>query len=191
MVLSFSERYLVGDSRQTAFMQHLVVLTSFAAFLSTSDNLILSLVCWHGISLTLWRLVGLRESGGVAQRTVLTHHLFSDAAFALSACLIVSFSGTANLTELSNRVSLLAEQALFNSFMPVSVLTVSSLLLVISLSIKSALFPFHRWLLATLEAPTPLSGLLHAGVVNVFGCYGSALVVASVRSFSVSCGLGT
>ncbi len=167
IVLFFSERYLVGDSRQTAFMQHLVVLTSFAAFLSASDNLILSLVCWHGISLTLWRLVGLRKGGGAAQRTVLAHHVLSDAAFAISACLLVAVCGTANLTELSSRVTLLGEQVWFKSSMPVSALTVASLLLVVSLSIKSALFPFHRWLLATLEAPTPLSGLLHAGVVNV------------------------
>jgi NADH:ubiquinone oxidoreductase subunit 5 (subunit L)/multisubunit Na+/H+ antiporter MnhA subunit len=51
--------------------------------------------------------------------------------------------------------------------MPFHLGAVIALLLVLSMSIKSALFPFHRWLLATLEAPTPLSGLLHAGVVNV------------------------
>ncbi|MBI5175141.1 MAG: hypothetical protein HY986_19795 [Candidatus Melainabacteria bacterium] len=167
IVLFFSERYLVGDSRQTAFMQHLVVLTSFAAFLSASDNLILCLICWHGISLTLWRLVGLRDGSGAARRTVIAHHILSDAAFVLAACLIVAVCGTANLTELADRAALLGEQMLFKAYIPFSALTVSSLLLVISLSIKSALFPFHRWLLATLEAPTPLSGLLHAGVVNV------------------------
>jgi NADH:ubiquinone oxidoreductase subunit 5 (subunit L)/multisubunit Na+/H+ antiporter MnhA subunit len=40
-------------------------------------------------------------------------------------------------------------------------------LLVASMCVKTALFPFHRWLVATLEAPTPMSGLLHAGIVNV------------------------
>lgn len=166
VVLSFSERYLVGDSRQTAFMQHLVLLTSFAGFLSASDNLIFSLFCWHGISLVLFRLVGLRNSGSDAQRTVLSHHILSDAAFALSACLLVVGCGTANLTELSNHTALLAEQQL-SPFLPVSALTLAGLLLVVSMAVKSALFPFHRWLLATLEAPTPMSGLLHAGVVNV------------------------
>ncbi len=166
VVLSFSERYLVGDSRRTAFMQHLVLLTSFAAFLSASDNLIFSLFCWHGISLILFRLVGLRKSGSDAQRTVLSHHILSDAAFALSSCVIVAVCGTANLTELSKHTALLAGYELI-PFLHASALTIAGLLLVVSMAVKSALFPFHRWLLATLEAPTPMSGLLHAGVVNV------------------------
>jgi NADH:ubiquinone oxidoreductase subunit 5 (subunit L)/multisubunit Na+/H+ antiporter MnhA subunit len=34
---------------------------------------------------------------------------------------------------------------------------------------RSAQIPFHRWLPATLTAPTPVSALLHAGVVNAGG----------------------
>jgi len=34
---------------------------------------------------------------------------------------------------------------------------------------KSAIIPFHIWLPYTSEAPTPVSGLMHAGVVNVGG----------------------
>jgi len=35
--------------------------------------------------------------------------------------------------------------------------------------IRSGAFPFHRWLALTNEAPSPLSALLHAGVVNGLG----------------------
>ena len=35
--------------------------------------------------------------------------------------------------------------------------------------IRSGAFPFHRWLALTNEAPSPLSALLHAGIVNGFG----------------------
>lgn len=44
-----------------------------------------------------------------------------------------------------------------------------TLLLSLSGLIKSGVFPFHRWLALTNEAPSPLSALLHAGIVNGFG----------------------
>ena len=44
-----------------------------------------------------------------------------------------------------------------------------SLLLLTSGVIRSGLFPAMRWLILTVEAPSPLSALLHAGIVNGFG----------------------
>ena len=34
---------------------------------------------------------------------------------------------------------------------------------------KSAQFPFHTWLPETMEAPTPVSALMHAGIINAGG----------------------
>jgi NADH:ubiquinone oxidoreductase subunit 5 (subunit L)/multisubunit Na+/H+ antiporter MnhA subunit len=35
--------------------------------------------------------------------------------------------------------------------------------------LKSAQFPFHSWLPDTMEAPTPVSALMHAGIINAGG----------------------
>ncbi len=40
------------------------------------------------------------------------------------------------------------------------------MLLVFGAITKSAQFPFHTWLPLTLETPTPVSALMHAGIVN-------------------------
>lgn len=46
---------------------------------------------------------------------------------------------------------------------------VVALLVVVAGATRSALVPFHRWLLATLHAPTPVSALVHAGFVSGAG----------------------
>ena len=42
-------------------------------------------------------------------------------------------------------------------------------LVVAAAVVRSALAPFHRWLPETAEAPSPVSALLHAGIVNAAG----------------------
>jgi NAD(P)H-quinone oxidoreductase subunit 5 len=48
-------------------------------------------------------------------------------------------------------------------------LTVACFLLVIGAITKSAQFPLHTWLPLTMETPTPVSALMHAGIVNAGG----------------------
>ncbi len=42
-------------------------------------------------------------------------------------------------------------------------------LLLLAAMVQSALVPFHRWLLSSMTAPTPVSGFMHAGLVNAGG----------------------
>jgi NADH:ubiquinone oxidoreductase subunit 5 (subunit L)/multisubunit Na+/H+ antiporter MnhA subunit len=43
------------------------------------------------------------------------------------------------------------------------------LLIFVAIMAKSAQFPFHIWLIDTMESPTPVSALMHAGVINAGG----------------------
>ncbi|MCB0075221.1 MAG: hypothetical protein KDE20_27370, partial [Caldilineaceae bacterium] len=49
----------------------------------------------------------------------------------------------------------------------------AAVLIVLAAVLKSAMFPFHGWLLEVMETPTPVSALLHAGLLNA----GTFLVV--------------
>jgi len=94
--------------------------------------------------------------------------LASDFLLGLAVAILFNSCHTVTISQLPGSISALSKSVeLWGYTMPFHLSAVIALLLVLSMSIKSALFPFHRWLLATLEAPTPLSGLLHAGVVNV------------------------
>ena len=57
-----------------------------------------------------------------------------------------------------------------------------AVLLVVAGAARSALFPFHRWLTATLYAPTPVSALVHAGFVSGAGL----LLIRFAPTFSAS-----
>lgn len=50
-----------------------------------------------------------------------------------------------------------------------SSLELSAVLLVIAVMVRTALLPLHGWLIQVMEAPTPVSALLHAGVINLGG----------------------
>ncbi|WP_268968654.1 proton-conducting transporter transmembrane domain-containing protein, partial [Mycobacterium paraintracellulare] len=45
----------------------------------------------------------------------------------------------------------------------------SAVLLTLAVILRTALLPVHGWLIQVMEAPTPVSALLHAGVVNLGG----------------------
>ena len=46
---------------------------------------------------------------------------------------------------------------------------VAALLIAVAAVMASAQFPIHGWLTEVMEAPTPVSALLHAGVINAGG----------------------
>ncbi|MBX9721075.1 MAG: hypothetical protein K2X81_06760, partial [Candidatus Obscuribacterales bacterium] len=168
VVVAFSDRYLGGDKFRQSFLSLISLLSSISALLVVSNNLFLTIVCWHLLSWGLWRIMRLQKEARGSSSVVLGHHLLSDVLLLAALILIWNVSGTAAFTELPSKLaSFTGKFSLLDMHLPFSNLSVISLLLVLSFSIKSALFPFHKWLLATLDAPTPLSGFLHAGVVNV------------------------
>lgn len=170
VVTVFSERYLGGDKSRLSFLYGLCGLSLASSLLVATDNLVVAFALWHLLSWGLFGIVRLRPDGAakLAARNVLFHHLLSDLALGGSICLIFSSTGALTFSTLPDNLALLNRSTeMLGITTPLTPGSLASLLLVLSFSIKSALFPFHRWLLATLEAPTPLSGFLHAGVVNV------------------------
>jgi len=164
IVTAFSDRYLSGDTTRASFLRRISIISSAASLLIASNNLILASFCWAALSLALSATIRLYPSKTKAADIVLRHHLASDVLLFVAVALCISHSGVVRFSDLPDTIRILSLPLFESSW---SVGLVVTALLVVSFGIKSALFPFHRWLFATLEAPTPLSGLLHAGVVNV------------------------
>lgn len=156
-VIVFSERYLSGESNRLNFMRCLSLMSSAAALMTVTDSLVTGLVCWHALSLGLWGVMRMQPQSSGKSDTVILFHLFSDLLLLCATFMLIAFASCTRFSELAMDAHSLS--GLMG--------TVICSLLVLAFGIKSALFPFHKWLLSTLDAPTPLSGFLHAGVVNV------------------------
>jgi NADH-quinone oxidoreductase subunit L len=91
-------------------------------------------------------------------------HKSADFVFLLAVILTYQTFGSFDLV-------VLKDKWLIMSANPVNdpMIFVVGLLYLLAAMMKSAIVPFHIWLPYTSEAPTPVSGLMHAGVVNVGG----------------------
>jgi len=158
IVQAFAVRYLAGDPRQSWFVAGAGLLTAASAGLATASTLVALAVCWTlaGVALclllgTYWHLPAARD--GV--RRTATAFVIGDLALWAAVLAATATWGT---------VDLRGPGQFDGPLVPVL-----GLLVVVAALSRSAQVPFHRWLPATLAAPTPVSALLHAGVVNAGG----------------------
>ncbi len=158
---AFARRYLAGDIRAGRFFALAGLLTSATAAMVTAATLVGLAVAWSASSVALCLLLalyrGFPAADEGARRTAFSFAL-GDAALWAAVGLSVITWGDVDLTALAaSGVPAPAD--------PATVTTIALLVVVAALA-RSAQLPFQRWLPATMAAPTPVSALLHAGVVN-------------------------
>ncbi len=160
IVQAYAVRYLAGDPRAYWFVGGAGLLTAASAGLTTASTLVTLALCWTlaGVALclllgTYWHLPAARDG---VRRTAI--------AFGLGD--LALWAGVAVASATWGRIDL---QSGAGGELAGAVPAVLGVLVVIAALSRSAQIPFHRWLPATLAAPTPVSALLHAGVVNAGG----------------------
>ena len=160
IVQTFALRYLAGDSRAGWFTGGASLLTAASAGLMTAATLVGLAFFWSLAGLALCLLLGMYWQLPAARdgvRRTATAFVIGDLAL---------WSGVALATATWGRIELRnIEPGQFTGW-PAAALAVLAVVAALS---RSAQIPFHRWLPATLTAPTPVSALLHAGVVNAGG----------------------
>ena len=170
----YSERYMVGDQGYARFFALVGSLTSVLLGLVTAGNVLWIFLYWHGVTWLLATLVAFqvthRAAVSAGRRTFWVQGL-GDAAFGLALVVLYKAYGTLDLADLGERLR--TAPVLFSLGLgtdwQIEVPAVATLLLILSVMTKSAQFPLHVWLIGTLEAPTPVSALMHAGIVNAGG----------------------
>lgn len=143
---TYAVRYLAGDRRGGWFAAGASLLTASSTVMVTATTPVGIGVGWTGAGIALcvllatyWHLPAARDG---VRRTAI--------AFLIGDLALWSAIGLVTLDESADG----------------TVPTVVAVLVVTAALSRSAQIPFHRWLPATLAAPTPVSALLHAGAVN-------------------------
>ncbi|PPJ13738.1 proton-conducting transporter membrane subunit [Nocardia cyriacigeorgica] len=157
VVQGFATRYLRGDARADRFAALTGLLTAATAAMVTAATLIGMAVAWSMVGLGLWWLLRVyRADAWVPVAVARTARMVLVGDIALWTGVIVATVQWGN-------VDLRALE------LPTTTSAAGSLVagaLVVAAVARSALVPMAGWLPATVAAPTPLSALLHAGIVN-------------------------
>ncbi|SDY95497.1 NAD(P)H-quinone oxidoreductase subunit 5 [Jannaschia faecimaris] len=160
VVVRFARTYLDGEARQTDFSIWLLGTLAAVALLVQSGNILQFVGAWVATSLCLHRLLLFYPGRVVAQRAAYKKFVtarIGDAALILATILLIATYGTTQISQM-----LAAARLGEGGGLAVG----GAALLALAAVLKSAQFPTHGWLTEVMEAPTPVSALLHAGVVN-------------------------
>jgi len=166
VVARFALRYLHRDPAQRAFSIWLSYTLAAISTLPLASNLVVLFLAWVMSSHGLHRLLTLyaeRPAAVWAARRKFVISRLGDLFLASAFVWIYAEWGSLEFQAIFERAS---ADALAGRDAPF--FWIASLVILGAIT-KSAQFPFHTWLPDTMESPTPVSALMHAGIINAGG----------------------
>jgi len=191
--------YLSSDPHNQRFFSYLSLFTFFMLFLVSAGNYFVMFIGWEGIGVVSYLLINFyftRVQANKAAILALTMNRVGDFGLSIAFFAIFAVFGSLNYATVYSLAPFINETAI----------TIIALLLFTGAMAKSAQIPLHSWLPGSMEAPTPVSALLHAATLVTAGIYlllrssplleysPTALLVitlvgATTAFFGASCGL--
>src|SRR6267154_2179338 len=173
----YSVDYLSTDPHIQRFFAYLSAFTAGMLVLICGGNFLVMFVGWESIGVASYLLINFyftRIQANKAAILAFTMNRGGDMLMSIGFFAIFSIFGSLNYSEIFSLVPFI------NSNSPESQLglegaattiTIISLLLLGGALAKSANIPLHSWLPGSMEAPTPVSALLHAATLVTAGIY--------------------
>ncbi|HTL72273.1 MAG TPA: proton-conducting transporter membrane subunit [bacterium] len=169
VVARFSVNYLAGDPAQGRFTKWLCLTGGSVLTIVISGNLVQFALAWCATSLCLHQLLLFypgRPGAVLAARKKFVISRLGDVCLLAVIILVHDTFHSWNFSTLFNAAKSLHETGPLANGVEINVIC---FLLVAGAMLKSAQFPFHSWLPDTMETPTPVSALMHAGIINAGG----------------------
>jgi len=164
IVQRYCVHFLLGDRSYRKYFSLLTLTTTAGSLAWLSDDLRLLLICWGTTLLGLTLIIRLKKEWIVAKRAAVTMGRLFTFSWLVLLAVVLWLSQATGHWQLSQ---VMTEESLagFASWEK----TIINLLLVLSVLIPAGQWPFQRWLLDSAVAPTPISAVMHAGIVNAGG----------------------
>jgi len=169
----YSSRYMIGDPRYRRFFAVTTLFTFAMLMLVMSNNLLMTYMLWEIMGICSYLLIShwaeRPAAGSAATKAFLTNSV-ADVGFGFGVVLTFATYGTLDIQEILAAAPSMSGQT-FNllgwlgSELLVEANTAITLLLFIGGVGKSAQVPLHVWLPFAMEAPTPVSALIHAATM--------------------------
>ncbi|MBN9315446.1 MAG: oxidoreductase [Devosia sp.] len=162
VVVRYARTYLAGARGESRFHVLLLATLSAVLALSVAASLPALILAFMAIGTLLRRLLLFFPARPAARRAATKFTLVwgaADVALVLAAALLWISFGDGGLTGIDvptqSGLPVLAQFAVA--------------LVVLAAALKTAAFPLHGWVTEVMEAPTPVSAFLHAGIINSGG----------------------
>lgn len=195
----YTTSYLAEDPHNQRFFSYLSLFTFFMLLLVSGANFFVMFIGWEGIGVVSYLLINYyftRIQANKAAILALTMNRVGDMGLSIGFFALFALFGSVDYSTIFSLAPFMNETAI----------TIISLLLLMGAMAKSAQIPLHSWLPGSMEAPTPVSALLHAATLVTAGLYllirssailefsPTALLVitligASTAFFAATCGL--
>jgi NADH-quinone oxidoreductase subunit L len=171
IIYTYSMDYMYQEPHERRYLAMLGVAIFVLLCMVSSANLLMLFLFWQILSYLLYILIHNHAHAGTLAAAFRTFAIlrFGDIAFLMGTVLAYSLFGTLEFPDLFDAVARSASTVSIWPGVELSGATAVTLLLLIGGLSKSAQFPFHIWLPRYLYAPTPVTALLHAGIINAGG----------------------
>lgn len=164
VIVRYSRTYLAGEPRQETYVRALLGTLAAVSVVVLTNNLAVLALAWLSTSLALHRLLTFycdRPQAIIAAHKKFLASRLGDVCLVAAIALVGGTVGSLDIDVAIARGHALPE-------VPPS-LRAAAVLFAASALLKCAQLPIHGWLIQVMEAPTPVSALLHAGIVNLGG----------------------
>ena len=169
ILIAFSRNYMAGQARINLYWRWLLNTLAAVSLVVISNHLVLFWLGWLGISLALHQLLTYypeRPRAALAAHKKFLLARIAETSLLIAIVLLYQQHHTFFISDLVTHFN----QVALNEQWQLSLAEqIAAVLIALTALIKCAQLPVHGWLIQVVEAPTPVSALLHAGVINLGG----------------------
>jgi len=171
IIYTYSIDYMYQEPHERRYLAMLGVAVFVLLCMVSSANLLMLFLFWQVLSYLLYILIHNHAHAGTLEAAFRTFTILRVGDVAFLAGIVVAYElfGTLEFPDLFVAAARSTSTVSVWPGIELNGATAVTLLLFVGGMSKSAQFPLHIWMPRYLYAPTPVTALLHAGIINAGG----------------------